>query len=197
VLRCACLKILLDAHIHCTMLSNFLHRLGRVIEILLAAALGLMVLLVFGNVVLRYGFNSGITTSEELSRWLFVWLTFLGAIVAMKDGAHLGSDALVSRLPPLGKRALFLVAQLLMLFVCWLLFHGALQLVRINIDATSAVMQVSMAWFYAPGMVLAVLGALVLFNNILRLLRGQLSEPEWIGVRDSEEEPVDLAAPVK
>ena len=54
-----------------------------------------MVVLVFGNVVLRYGFNSGITVSEELSRWLFVWLTFLGAIVALREHGHLGTDMLV------------------------------------------------------------------------------------------------------
>ena len=50
--------------------------------------------MVFGNVVLRYAFNSGIAVSEELSRFFFVWLTFIGAIVAMRDGAHLGMDTL-------------------------------------------------------------------------------------------------------
>jgi TRAP-type transport system small permease protein len=61
-----------------------------------------MVVLVFGNVVLRYGFNLGITVSEEISRWLFVWLTFLGAIVAMREHGHLGVDTLVKRLPASG-----------------------------------------------------------------------------------------------
>ena len=37
-------------------------------------ALVAMVIMVFGNVVLRYGFNKGITVSEEVSRWLFVWM---------------------------------------------------------------------------------------------------------------------------
>ncbi|WP_157270664.1 TRAP transporter small permease, partial [Azohydromonas aeria] len=49
----------------------------RVLDALIALALAVMVVLVFGNVVLRYAFNSGITVSEEVSRWLFVWLTFL------------------------------------------------------------------------------------------------------------------------
>ena len=179
------------------MLSKLLHSLGRLIDVVLAVALAVMVILVFGNVVLRYGFNSGITTSEELSRWLFVWLTFLGAIVAMKDGAHLGSDALVSRLPRRGKQVLFVTSQLLMLYVCWLLYRGASDLVRINMDATSAVMEVSMAWFYLPGMVLSVLGGLVLVHNLWRLSQGQMSDDELIGVRESEEEPVDVPAPVK
>jgi len=55
----------------------------RLLEYVIAGLLALMVVLVFGNVVLRYVFNSGITMSEELSRWLFVWLIFLGAIIAM------------------------------------------------------------------------------------------------------------------
>jgi TRAP-type transport system small permease protein len=83
----------------------------RGLELLKAAALAFMVVLVFGNVVLRYGFNSGITVSEEVSRWLSVWLTFLGAIVAMREHAHLGSDMLVSRLPVLGKKVCLVVGS--------------------------------------------------------------------------------------
>ena len=178
-------------------LSTCLHQMGRLIDLLLAAALAVMVVLVFGNVVLRYGFNSGITTSEELSRWLFVWLTFLGAVVAMKEGAHLGSDAVVSRLPRRGRQVLFVVSHLLMLYVCWLLFQGALALVRINLGASSAVMEVSMAWFYLPGMVLSVLGALVLMHQLIRLCRGELTDAELIGVRESEEEPIDVPPPLQ
>src|SRR5574343_243623 len=76
----------------------------RLIEWLLVALMGLMVVLVFGNVVARYAFNSGITVSEEVSRWLFVWMTFLGAIVGVRERAHLGSDMLTSRLGPTGKK---------------------------------------------------------------------------------------------
>jgi TRAP-type C4-dicarboxylate transport system permease small subunit len=68
----------------------------RLLKFIIVVCLALMVVLVFGNVVLRYAFNSGITVSEELSRWLFVWLIFLGATVAMKEHAHLGMDSVVS-----------------------------------------------------------------------------------------------------
>ena len=98
----------------------------RLLEWTIALLLAVMVVLVFGNVVMRYAFNSGITVSEELSRWLFVWMTFLGAIVALKEHAHLGTDMLVSRLGPGGKKACLLVGHLLMLYVTWLLFSGSL-----------------------------------------------------------------------
>ena len=98
----------------------------KLLKVLIALCLAVMVVLVFGNVVLRYGFNSGITVSEELSRWLFVWLTFLGAIVALREHGHLGVDMLVSRLPPIGKKVCLIVSQLLMLYVTWLLLDGQL-----------------------------------------------------------------------
>lgn len=87
------------------MLDALIDRLCRLFSFLMVAALALMVVMVFGNVVLRYGFNSGITVSEELSRWLFVWMTFLGAVVALRAHGHLGTWAPTrwSRLPVAGK----------------------------------------------------------------------------------------------
>ena len=179
------------------MLNKWIDGYCKLLSLIVAVSLAVMVVLVFGNVIMRYGFNSGITVSEELSRWLFVWMTFLGAIVAMKDGAHLGSDTLVSRLPLAGKKLFFVLGHGLMLFVCWLLFKGSYDQTLINLETTSAVMEVSMGIFYACGAVTAVSIALILLNNLWRMLTGQLKESELIGVRESEEEPIDVPAPLK
>ena len=156
---------------------------------LIAAMLALMVVLVFGNVVLRYGFNSGITVSEELSRWLFVWVTFLGAIVAMKDGAHLGSDTIVSKLSVRWQKIFLVIGHGLMLFICWLLFKGSLDQTLINWDSTSAVMEVSMAWVSAAGVVFAVLAAPILLGDLWRLLSGQMGDDQLMLIQESEEAP--------
>jgi len=179
------------------MLKKMMDGYCKLLEWVIAVSLAVMVLLVFGNVIMRYGFNSGITVSEELSRWLFVWLTFLGAIVALKDGAHLGSDTLVSRVPLAVKKLFFVAGHGLMLFVCWLLFKGAWDQAVINLETTSAVMEVSMAIFYGCGVVTAVSMAFILLYNLWRMVTGQLSEAELIGVRESEEEPIDVPAPLK
>src|SRR5881628_1961380 len=104
----------------------------RFLKLFIALCLAVMVLMVFGNVVLRYAFNSGITVSEELSRWLFVWMTFLSALVAVRNHAHLGTDSLVSRLPVAGRKLCLGASQLLMLYLCWLMFQGAWQQTVIN-----------------------------------------------------------------
>jgi TRAP-type C4-dicarboxylate transport system permease small subunit len=174
------------------MLDKSIDGMCRLFGALMVACLALMVLMVFGNVVLRYGFNSGITASEELSRWLFVWMTFLGAIVAVRRHAHLGTDALVSRLPLLGKKLCFAAAHLLMLYICWLMGRGAWQQAVINVETTSAVMQVSMAWLYASGVVFAVLAGVLVLTELMRLVTGRLNEDELIGVVDSDDMPHGL-----
>ena len=56
-------------------------------------AMVVMVVMVFGNVVLRYFFNSGISVSDEMSRYCFVWLTYVGVMVAIFFDAHLEAAA--------------------------------------------------------------------------------------------------------
>jgi TRAP-type C4-dicarboxylate transport system permease small subunit len=161
----------------------------KILSMVMAACLAVMVVLVFGNVVMRYAFNSGITLSEELSRWLFVWMTFMGAIVALKEHGHLGTDILVGKLGPVGKKFCLALSYGLMLFICWLLFSGAYQQTIINLGSTSAVMEVSMAWIYAPGVVFAVLGGLILLTELLRLLVGQVRDEDLVMVRQAQESP--------
>jgi TRAP-type C4-dicarboxylate transport system permease small subunit len=168
-------------------MTKLLDRYCRRLEALIALALAVMVVLVFGNVVLRYGLNSGITVSEEVSRWLFVWLTFLGAIVALKEHGHLGSDMLVSRLPPLGKKICLVLGHLLMLYITWLLFSGALSQARINFDVEAPVTGASMSIFYGAGVVFAVSAAVILLRDLWRAVSGQLGDDELVMVKESEE----------
>ena len=168
-------------------MTRFLDASSRLIDLLLAAMLAVMVLLVFGNVVLRYALNSGITVSEEVSRWLFVWMTFLGAIVALKDRAHLGTDMLVSRLPLAGKKACLVLGHGLMLWITGLLLQGSWTQARINWDVAAPVTGASMAVFYGSGVVFAIAAGLLLLRELALALTGRLAEDELVMVRESEE----------
>ena len=174
------------------MIDRFIDQLCKLIKIIMVVFLAIMVVLVFGNVVLRYGFNSGVAVSDELSRWLFVWITFLGAVVAMKEGTHLGTDTLISRLPVRGQKICFVIANLLMLFCCGLLTKGAWQIVGMNIGTKSPVMEISEGFFYGCGIFAACAGGAVLLIKMWRLARGELKDSELIGVRESEEDTLDL-----
>jgi len=158
----------------------------KVLEAIIVVCLALMVVLVFGNVVLRYAFNSGIAVSEELSRWLFVWLTFLGAIVALREHGHLGTEALVSRLGPLGREACLVAGYVLMLGCCWLLFRGSLEQTKINWDVSATSSGASMAWFYSVGLVFSVSAALLTLADLWKLLTGRAGDDELSLASDHE-----------
>jgi TRAP-type transport system small permease protein len=171
------------------MLSQFISFYCKLLDYAMALFLALMVMMVFGNVVLRYGFNSGITISEELSRWLFVWITFMGAVVALKDKGHLGTDMLIARIGLSGKKFCLSLSYVLMLALCGVLFKGAWEQTMINASSTSAAMEVSMGIFFSVGLMFAVLGGLIIARDLYRLLSGQMTEEEMMAVRESEDEP--------
>jgi TRAP-type transport system small permease protein len=159
----------------------------RLLKLVVVLCLAAMVVLVFGNVVLRYGFNSGIAMSEELSRWFFVYLTFLGAVVAMREHRHLGVDSFVKLLPAAGKKACLIVSHLLMLFATWLFLQGSWAQTKINIGSTAPASGLSMGWVYGVGIVFSVSVGLILAYDLYRILTGQLAEDELVMVVESEE----------
>ena len=160
----------------------------HLLKFLIVLCLALMVILVFGNVVLRYGFNTGITISEELSRWFFVYVTFLGAIVAMREHAHLGVDSLVRRLSPNGKKICFIVSQLLMLFATWLFLQGSWLQTNINLHNSAPVSGLSVGIVYAAGIIFSVSVLLILLGDLYRVVSGKASEQDLVMVKDSEEQ---------
>jgi len=165
----------------------------RLLETLLVILLALMVVLVFGNVVLRYALNSGIAVSEEVSRWLFVWMIFLGAIVALKEQGHLGTDMLTSRLPLAGKKVLAVVAHVMMLYATWLLFSGSWSQVVINREVLAPVSGASMAIFYGSGLVFAACSAIMLLLQLWRILSGAATEAD-LGMSQESEDMAQVKA---
>lgn len=167
--------------------DRWLGRYTRALDMLSGLCLAIMVVLVFGNVVLRYTVNSGITVSEELSRWLFVWLTFMGAVVALREHGHLGTDVLVSRLPAAGKKVCLVLAQIAMLYVSWLLLKGSWAQMVINADTEAPVTGASVGIFYASGVLMGGSAIAILLRDLLRTLFVPLSENELVMVQESEE----------
>ena len=168
-------------------MNRWIDRACRGLEVVIAAMLAAMVVLVFGNVVLRYLFNSGITVSEEVSRWLFIWMTFLGAIVALREHGHLGVDMVVQRLPAWAKKICLGLGHLLMLYILWLLLQVSIAQARINWDVTAPTTGASMAIVYLSCVVFAVCAGFLMLLDLLRLVTGKISESELVMVQESEE----------
>jgi len=154
----------------------------------IAALLAGMVVLVFGNVVLRYAFNTGITYSEELSRMFFVWLTFLGAVVAMREHGHLGVDSLLRRLPPTAAKVAVLAGQALMLWATWLMISGSWTQTVINLHVSAPATGISMGVFYGAGLAFGVPALLLILTDMVGVLTGRIDVTTAEFVKDSEDE---------
>lgn len=114
-------------------------KVDTVLGACIAACLAVMAVLVFGNVVLRYAFNSGITWSEEMSRYFFVFMIFLGSVSAAMLGKHISVDLLVERLAPGGRRSVLVLGHLATIAVLLMLIIGCWQLAWINANSKGPV----------------------------------------------------------
>jgi len=160
----------------------------RILKFMVVFFVATMVILVLGNVILRYGFNSGITVSEELSRWAFVWLTFTGAIIAMREHNHLGMDTVVSRLPVLGKKICYVLSHLIMILCVVLFGTGSWEQTLINIGVEAPASGLSSGFFYGVGLFFCVPATLILLYDLYMMLSGQLKDEQLISVKESQED---------
>ena len=149
-------------------------RFQRLTHFLMGLCLGVMALAVFVNVVLRYGFGSGITASEELSRLLFVWMVFLGATAAYPAGEHMAFTSLVGLLQgrPKALAGMTALIRLLVVLGAVLVAWGAWQQVVVGMDSRSVVLGYPAALLPLPAFLSSVAIAVMALVELVK--RGPL-----------------------
>lgn len=148
----------------------------RLLEHLLVLGMSVMSLMVLLNVVLRYGFNSGIPFSVEVSRLIFGWVVFIGSVIALKDGAHLGVSWFIEAFPKPVRLVCLWVSHALMLWCCWLLWQGSWIQTVVNLNNYAPISGISVGTMYAAGLFASVFFALILLRNLWRSLRPERLE---------------------
>ncbi|HEY7885820.1 MAG TPA: TRAP transporter small permease [Cellvibrionaceae bacterium] len=156
-------------------------KLCEVIERVLATFLGLLmaaiVLDVTWQVVTRFILNNPSSYTEELARFLLIWIGLLGSAYAYRKKAHLGLDILSQKLEGDAHRRLDIFISLVcMLFASILMVYGGLKLVLLTLELNqiSAALQVRIGYVYS---VLPLSGALIVLFSIDRIVSGD-PEPE-------------------
>ncbi len=144
-------------------------RFHRITNTMMAACLGVMAVSVFVNVVLRYGFGSGVAASEELSRLLFVWMVFIGATAAYPAGEHMAFTSLVGMLKnkPLPMMLMTVLIRVATVLGCALVGWGAWQQVVVGLDSKSVVLGYPTALLPLPALLCtAAIGVMALIELI-------------------------------
>lgn len=174
-------------------MKSFLDRLFKIIDYFTGILTGGMVLFVFLNVILRIFFNSGLTWSEELSRYLFVFVTYIGAISAMRAGEHMTVDILIAKVSPRVQMILYVISQLLIAVLMAILVHGSTKMVLQNVASRTAALGISYAFLYSVGIITGVSIAILALANIAHAV----THPDEISsiVTGSVEEAESAAQP--
>ncbi|WP_017729000.1 TRAP transporter small permease [Halalkalibacterium ligniniphilum] len=145
-----------------------------------------MVTLVFMNVALRYGFNSGITWSEEMARYLFVWIVFLGAIAAFKDRSHLGVDVLLGVLPPIGQKIIYVVNQIVIIGLLVIIIDGGLKMIVVNSNSYGPATGMPLSILFFAATFAASIMIIMSFVQTVQYVFLNQNLPSWAKAKEEE-----------
>ena len=150
----------------------------KLVEFVLVLLVAGMALMVFTNVVLRYGFNTGLVISEEMTRIYFIWLTFIGAVVTFHEHGHLGVESLVRIFGRRGRVICMGLTNALIVFCCVILFQGTWMQAPLNASVHAPVSGMPMIFVFGVGFFTSVgIGAIALWR-LIRILAGKVTEEE-------------------
>ncbi|MDR3411404.1 MAG: TRAP transporter small permease [Formivibrio sp.] len=147
-------------------MKHLVPRLDALIEYLMALALAILLLAVFSNSVLRYALNTGIPAAEEIARLMFVWITFLGAILALRRHALLGIELVQAMIPRWARRTCAIVSHVLILYALVLFFIGSWDQTLIGLHTYSTVLRFPTALMSSSGLVCAGTMILIVLVNL-------------------------------
>lgn len=170
-------------------ITKVINGLFHFIEILIAFFLAIMIILTFANVVLRFVFHTGFAYSEEVARISFIYLVYLGSIVAMKENNHLMVDSLITKVPMAAKRAIYFLIQVITIWIMVLLTQGAWLVSIQNKNNFWVVTHYPVFFVQFAGVVLGVAFIIICCVNLIKLIVFKEDPMDLIKPHDSGEDP--------
>ena len=164
----------------------------RLLEIIMVVMMIGMLILVGLNVFLRIGFNSGVDFAEEVPRFMFIWLTFCGAVVAMKQNTHINVNMFVHMVGKPVQKVFYAITQVLVLICGLYITQGTVMLHTVITENASPVLQISTLWVYGVTYVAGPALTLIALANLVRLALGRVTDQEL--AEKHEDDPEELAA---
>ncbi len=142
--------------------------ISRLEQFLIAALLTVMILLAFWQIVLRNFFATGIDWGDSLVRYLVVWVGFVGAAVATKEGKHITIDVLSRWITGKGKNAIQVISNLSSAFICWILAWAGIKFIWFEAEMGGTTFFDLPIWI--PELIIPITFGLMTLRYILRLI---------------------------
>ncbi len=164
----------------------------RALEFLMVLMMIGMLILVGMNVFLRIGFNTGIDFAEEVPRFMFIWLTFCGAVVALKQNTHINVSMFVNMVGKPVQKVFYAITQLLIIVCGYYITEGTLMLHTVITENASPVLQISTLWVFGVTYITGPALFIIACVNLIRLFMGRVTDQELS--EKHADDPEELAA---
>jgi len=148
----------------------------KILRLLLVAIVMVLTGVTFLQVVLRYVLKLPLPWGEELARYLFVWLTFLGSAAAVRTKAHIIMDLVINTIPVRFKKMVNILAYIIFLAFCGLLIIQGWQLMVMNMGQKSDALKVPMAYPYVVIPLGAFFMAIFLLEQVMEIMQSREAE---------------------
>jgi TRAP-type C4-dicarboxylate transport system permease small subunit len=147
-------------------LEKFDHGLNTGLRIICGILMFAMMVIIFSQVIARYAFNRSLSWSEEVGRYIFVWISFLGLAAAYKQGAHVALDLLLKSLKGAARRTLEMVNIVLIIVLSSAIIISGFKLFQVGMRQKSTALKLPMHWVF---IVVPVCGILLLYFSLRNL----------------------------
>ena len=127
---------------------NIIRVFNKTEEILIIAMFSAMVIVIFAQVIMRYVFNNSLYWSEELGKFFFVWISWLGISLGEREGEHIKITMLVDRLSFKKAHIFNIISSLFVLAICLITFYYSSTLVISQWTTKYAGIHISISWGY-------------------------------------------------
>lgn len=152
-------------------LSTLYDLLLKIIGVIITVLFSALVIVTFSNVVSRYFLDFALAWAEETARFLFIWITFLGAVLAHAYNEHMGLDLVVNSLPQkIGKVLLFL-SKCVILVILYMMIKGGITIWIQNIDWMTPALEISYGKVYSIVPICSIILAIQTIVSMIKLLK--------------------------
>ena len=162
------------------MIERLNDRLLLLCKWVIITIVGVLAVILIAAVFYRYALNDAIAWSEEGSKYLMVWLTFLGAPIALRHAAHINIDLLVKLFPPRGRQAFYLAINLIITITMGILLWKGWAFAELGARQVASSFNFSMVWMYVAVPIGSALTCLVAIELSLKALLGIADPAEGI-----------------
>lgn len=154
-------------------MKSFIGYLDKLVNAVSIVLMGSLVFITFFQVVNRFVLKYPIMWTEEIARFLLIWISLIGAALCTREDSHIQIDILYLKLKPKIKLIVSVLINIIFLFlIIFLIWQGTviLDIIRFQKSAAS---QISMMWVYLAGPISALIMAIYIVRNLIKLFNSK------------------------